>query len=196
MKLKYYLRGLGIGIIITTIILMISFSMRKDEISDEEVIERATQLGMVMPEEKTSDLWPDATEVAGTEYQEEPGVSAGSEGPDASIGDVGQGASDVEDNSTAGETETSQGTEIPEDGQGQRDLSDPFRLQIQKGDVARNVCETLAANGVVDDAEAFRTYLSQTGYASFMSVGAYDIPYNLTYEEIAQILIAGPLDQP
>lgn len=193
MKLKYYLRGLGIGIIITTIILMISFSMRKDEISDEEVIERAAQLGMMMPDEKTSDLWPDATEVTGTEHREEPDASAG---PDASIGDVEQGGSEVEDNSTAGETETSQGAEMPVDGQVQGEPADSFRLQIQKGDVARNVCETLAANGVVDDAEAFRTYLSQTGYASFMSVGAYDVPYNLTYEEIAQILMAGPLDQP
>ena len=41
MKLKYYLRGLGIGIIVTTLILMISFSMHKTEISDEEIIERA-----------------------------------------------------------------------------------------------------------------------------------------------------------
>ena len=38
MKLKYYLRGLGIGMILTTFILMISFSGKK--MSDEEVIKR------------------------------------------------------------------------------------------------------------------------------------------------------------
>ena len=50
MKLKYYLRGLGIGMILTTFILMISFSGKK--MSDEEVIKRAEELGMVMKEEE------------------------------------------------------------------------------------------------------------------------------------------------
>lgn len=51
MKLKYYLRGLGIGIIVTTVILTVRFSFYKPKITDEEVMTRAAQLGMVMPEE-------------------------------------------------------------------------------------------------------------------------------------------------
>ena len=51
MKLKYYLRGLGIGIILTTIILTISYSGRKTELTDEEIIKRAEVLGMVMKED-------------------------------------------------------------------------------------------------------------------------------------------------
>lgn len=68
MRLKYYLRGLGLGILVTTIILMISFSGRKNEISDEEIKERAEQLGMVMQEDETT---PNATEteVAPSENQ-------------------------------------------------------------------------------------------------------------------------------
>ena len=49
MKIKYYLRGLGVGIILSTILL--SFTMgksSKNELSDEQIIERATQLGMTM----------------------------------------------------------------------------------------------------------------------------------------------------
>lgn len=56
MKLKYYLRGLGLGIVCTTIILMISFWSHKNDISDEEVISRAKKLGMVMQEENDSIL--------------------------------------------------------------------------------------------------------------------------------------------
>ena len=48
MKLKYYLRGLAVGILVTTIILAISFSQKEKELSDQEVINRAKQLGMVM----------------------------------------------------------------------------------------------------------------------------------------------------
>ena len=46
MKLKYYLRGLGIGIFVTTLIFGISASGRKT-LSDEEVKARALELGMV-----------------------------------------------------------------------------------------------------------------------------------------------------
>ena len=56
MKLKYYLRGLGIGIIVTTIVLAIVFSKNKKVMSDDEVIERATQLGMIMPEDSAEAL--------------------------------------------------------------------------------------------------------------------------------------------
>ena len=51
MKLKYYLRGLGIGIIVTTIILVSCFSMQKPKMTDEQIIEKAAHLGMIMPEQ-------------------------------------------------------------------------------------------------------------------------------------------------
>ncbi len=47
MKLKYYLRGMGIGVILTAIIMGFALGGRKATISDAEVIERAKQLGMV-----------------------------------------------------------------------------------------------------------------------------------------------------
>ena len=45
MRLKYFLRGLGIGIAVTTIILAISHNANR-RMSDSEVIERARELGM------------------------------------------------------------------------------------------------------------------------------------------------------
>lgn len=51
MKLKYYLRGIGIGMIVTTVVLMIAFSVHKDQsLTDEEIMARAAELGMVMQE--------------------------------------------------------------------------------------------------------------------------------------------------
>ncbi len=49
MKLKYYLRGMGIGIILTAIVMGFALGGRKATISDAEVIERAKTLGMVDP---------------------------------------------------------------------------------------------------------------------------------------------------
>ena len=44
MKLKYYLRGLGIGILVTTVILSLAGVGRKN-MTDEEVVKRAKELG-------------------------------------------------------------------------------------------------------------------------------------------------------
>jgi hypothetical protein len=55
MKLKYYLRGAGVGVIVTTLVLMIAFAFHKTTMSDAEVIARAKQLGMVEATEGTGD---------------------------------------------------------------------------------------------------------------------------------------------
>ena len=46
MKLKYYLRGMGIGIILTAIVMGFALGGRKAALSDAEVIKRAKALGM------------------------------------------------------------------------------------------------------------------------------------------------------
>ena len=88
MKLKYYLRGLGIGIIVTTIILVSCFSMQKPKMTDEQIIEKAAQLGMIMPEQnsaviaETETTEPEETEqkneqqIAAEKLQQETGVIA------------------------------------------------------------------------------------------------------------------------
>ena len=65
MKLKYYLRGLGIGIIVTTIILVSCFSMQKPKMTDEQIIEKAAQLGMIMPEQMNATLMSLSDQVSG-----------------------------------------------------------------------------------------------------------------------------------
>lgn len=47
MNLKYYLRGLGIGIVVSTIIVGIAANNRTNTPSDEEIRQRAKELGMV-----------------------------------------------------------------------------------------------------------------------------------------------------
>lgn len=47
MNLKYYLRGLGIGIIVTAVIMGIAAGKNKESLSDAEIKERAKELGMV-----------------------------------------------------------------------------------------------------------------------------------------------------
>ena len=54
MKFKYYLKGIGMGIIVTTIVLSVSFAMHEPNLSDAEIIERAKEIGMIMPESESN----------------------------------------------------------------------------------------------------------------------------------------------
>lgn len=47
MELKYYLRGLGLGIVVTAIIMSVAGSSGKKTMTDAEIIARAKQLGMI-----------------------------------------------------------------------------------------------------------------------------------------------------
>jgi len=47
MNLKYYLKGLGLGIIVTALILGIHYKLNTNTMSDAEVKKRAAELGMV-----------------------------------------------------------------------------------------------------------------------------------------------------
>ena len=188
MKLKYYLRGLGIGICVTTIILMINFAGKKDDISNEEIMARATQLGMVMPTEDTETATEtEETQETETENKSEAETEADTQKPETEQPATEQPATEQSASSAAGNESGSQ--------QSGQEPNPAYMLTVNQGDVCRTVCENLAANGVVDDAEGFRDYLFQIGYASSISVGNYQIPYNLTYEQIAQILQSGPMKQ-
>lgn len=207
MKLKYYLRGLGIGIIVTTIVLAISFSQKEVELSDEEIIARATQLGMVMQEEETDTANTTQTEETTTQEEETETQTEETTTQAEETTTQTEGMTLQTDDSVQTDTAQQEEANIPEteaeqdvaddtvDGTGEPVTGEGYRLVIKKGDVCRVVCENLAANGVISDAEGFRKYLFEIGYASNMSVGEYDIPYGLTQEEVAEILKAGPIEE-
>lgn len=204
MKLKYYLRGMGIGIIVTTIILTISFSQREVEISDAEVIARASELGMVMQDE----VEPEQIETAETETQQmDTNETQADEGQTTTDVLATEQVPTVNDMAATEQTPTAEEAVVTEDvptdltgeettvADGTSTQEGSFLLVIKKGDVCRTVCENLATNGIISDAEAFRTYLFEIGYANNMSVGEYEIPYGLSYEEVAEILQAGPIEK-
>ena len=60
--------------------------------------------------------------------------------------------------------------------------------------MCRIVCEKLQKNGLIADAQAMRSHMSELGYANSIRAGVYEIPYGLTMEEVAQVIIAGPIE--
>lgn len=200
MKLKYYLRGLGIGIIVTTIILVSCFSMQKPKMTDAQIMEKAAQLGMIMPEQNSAVIAEtETTEPEEKEKKNEQQIAAGELQQET---ETQTEVSKEQDTESQTEVQKEQETEEAENAtasenaeNAEQTQQEPFTLVVNRGDVCRTMCENLAANGVIDDSEGLRKYLSEVGYASFISAGTYQIPYHASYEEITNILKAGPMEQ-
>lgn len=146
--------------------------MQKPKMTDAQIIEKASQLGMIMPEQ-------DSVVAAETETTEPEETQQKNEQQVA--------AEEAQQDAPSEDTENAESEEPAQ--------QEPFTLVVNRGDVCRTMCENLAANGVIDDSEGLRKYLSEVGYASFISAGTYQIPYHASYEEITNILKAGPMEQ-
>lgn len=72
MKLKYYLRGMGIGIILTAIVMGFALGGRKTTMSEAEIIQRAKALGMV---DGDSGVLLDPQDQEGEETKDDPSTS-------------------------------------------------------------------------------------------------------------------------
>ena len=158
MKLKYYLRGLGIGILVATVILIISFSGHKADLSDEEIIARAQALGMVMTEQKKTDVIPKGTENLDTEGTEK----------------IPKAVEPVATEQTQPASETGDTSQLA--------------ITIEPGDSSNTVADKLFVAALVDDAAAFNKYLVDNKYDSSIQPGTFTIPKGTTYEEISKLL--------
>lgn len=202
MKLKYYLRGLGIGILITTVILSLAGIGRKN-MTDEEVVKRAKELGMVestllsdLPDQtKAEEVRPTEPETLEPETSLQPETSeqensaepeAGSE-PETSEPEVSP-----EPEETASTPETPVAPEetpvSPEDGNPDTPAGETVTLVIGRGESSTTVSKNLKKAGIVEDAAAFDRFLCNNGYDKKIITGTYEIPYGASEEEIAKII--------
>ncbi len=203
MKLKYYLRGLGIGMIVTALILGISFSNRQDQTSqimtDDQIRERAAELGMVdsseltlaalqnsekqptegTPEETTQtqeqniiEAEPETTVPAETQATVEPETTQESEA-----------TTEPEPEKTVG-PETTAEPEVTEAPQRTQTAS----ITIQRGDDSGSASRRLYEAGLVENAKAFDNYLCNNGYSRSINPGTYEIAPGTSEEEIAKII--------
>lgn len=179
---------MGIGIIVTTLILMISFSQYKNDISDAEIIKRAKELGMVMKEDKLFDNQNKDTTVqteVQTEVPTEKDIQNETEMP----------ADSETQTEASAETERVSETEAVVGSDSSEDTREIFHLQIFAGDMPRQICTLLEENGVIENGEALRLYLQEVGIAKFIPVGKYEIPYGASNEEVYQVIKAGPVSR-
>ena len=201
MKLKYYLRGLGIGILVTTVILSLAGVGRKN-MTDEEVVKRAKELGMVestllsdLPDQtKAEEVRPTEPETLEPETSEQE-ISAEPEtspGPETSEPETLEPEVSPEPEESASTPETPVAPEetpvSPEDGNPDTPAGKTVTLVIGRGESSTTVSKNLKKAGIVEDAAAFDRFLCNNGYDKKIITGTYEIPYGASEEEIAKII--------
>ncbi len=184
MKLKYYMRGLGIGIILTTLI--ITIGNPKKELTDQEIKTRAEALGMVMQEESNEHLEDILANVGPTQS------AVPSEQPQVTEAVTATPALTPEPTPTTAPTPIPSPTPKPvptkEPQKEEGATRGKITFSIEKGMSSNMVSKLLVTKGLVTDAEDFNQYIVSIGKASVIRVGTYTLPEGASYEAIVEAI--------
>ena len=218
MKLKYYLRGLGIGMAVTALILGISFSGRQGQeaqtLTDEQIRERASELGMVDSSELTLAALQNSAQPQTTrepEVTEEPKLTADPETTTEPEATAELETTTEPKATTEPETMTDpEATVEPETMTEPETTAEPkmttepeatkepelttapeqsqTTITIKKGSDSGSVSRMFYEAGLVENAKAFDNYLCNNGYSRSINPGIYEIAPGTSEEEIAKII--------
>lgn len=211
MKLRYQMRGLGIGIIVTALLMGVALDDGKP-LTDAEIKLLAAELGMVesdslkLSDVQTSTTKPvvEATEAPATEPTtiptEEPGTESATEPTETPTAEptmepiaepsTAPTAEPTEaptaEPSVAPTTEpTAEPTEEPTQAPAAGEI---ITIVVKRGATSYSVSKQLAEAGLVENANSFDKYLCSNGYAERIQVGTFEIPMGNTEEQIAKII--------
>ena len=207
MKLRYYFRGLGIGILVTALIMGMT-SKAGRPLTDAEIRAKALTLGMVDPGSISlgslgsgasggaePSVTPDSQSTQEPEETTEPEISSS---PSVSIAPESSPTPAVSSTPaptpkptptltptpTTEPTPALTPTPMPEP----TPTVDTVTILIVRGDSSYTVSRRLEEAGLIENARDYDTYLVDNGYSKTIRTGTYKIPVNATWEEIAKII--------
>ena len=203
MRLKYYLRGLGLGIIFAVFIMMVGYRNHGSSMSDSQIIEKAKTLGMVETEDssgmktdnKTDNKTDGKTDKKIDSSEPDTSTADTSTAEDTQTGTDNTDADNTTDTADADTTAPSDAaaTDSAASDAAGADAAQPqqnttFTITVGGGDTCRMIAERLQTAGIIDDAEKFRVYMGQKGVDQFIADGSHEIPYGASYDDIINIL--------
>lgn len=195
MKRKEYMRGMGIGILITAILCAVALPEKKEMMTDAEIIARAKELGYVKEEggvtaEDINKIKENGKNTGTPTVSTEPEIS-----PELTP--------ESPPENTPGPTPSPVPTPEPPDAPDQpKQPASPtpvseitgtqekeiYTIKIERGATSYNVAEQLKKIGAIPDVTAFVTYLKDSDLAGSINIGTFRIPKGSDYAEIAHIL--------
>jgi len=208
MKLKYYLRGLGIGIAVTALVLSTSGKQTIEEMTDEQIRARAIELGMV-EEGLLSDVLEDSAEAQSQTDVEDSTEETTSEEmtteevtTEENVTEETTTEEEVTEETTteateemtveAASTEASGGENTKSENEDNK-IANPSENQqieivVNSGESSVSISKKLAIAGLVENAAKYDAYLCQNGYDKKICTGTHIIEKGASEEEIAKII--------
>lgn len=195
MNLKSYLKGLGLGIIITTIVLLVATNLKDNSMSDEDIIKRAKELGLV----ESTTLTPSSlnSEINNDQVLDEnsndklnnDSDSSGDSKTDESLkdDDIKDTLTDDDKESNDNLNDKSKDLEAIKDNDLEK-VEEYVIITIKPGEGSEIVSTKVREAGFTDDGKAFNKFLVDNGYDKRLKVGDHEIPVQSTFEEIAKLL--------
>ena len=180
--MKNFIRGMGVGILITTMVLGIAYMLTGNQISDSEIRERAKKLGMVEASQDdilgikkvTEDAVTQDTITAETLQQTMP-----SEDETEQVQPV------ISEEPVTVSEAVPQADEI----QAIPDTAEKVTVTIKRGQDGVSISQMLQQQGVVADAADFTHYLSQNQLQMYILHGTFELYKNMPYEEIVKQIV-------
>lgn len=176
MNFKYYLRGLGTGIVVTLIIVTISNSLRGSKTASENAaqpssVQPTSAIEAILNNQRTTQAYGDAASADA--------ASADATSADAASADV-TSADVISADTSSAETVS----DNVQQGQQGRNITVSFET-IQSSEAAAQLLEKA---GIVDNWRNFNSYLVNNGYDRKVSGGTFSFSGNESYKEIAGII--------
>ena len=205
MKRKYYLRGLGLGILITSLVFIFT---GPSELSDEEIIKRAEKLGYTKAGEITPSIGlkdlletgtPEPTKAPELTQSPvpsmEPSITPTATVTPTVLPTVSPTPVPTPTNlpsPTLAPTSTPMPTATPTQAptatpSAQKEVITAV-ISVEKGNTATVVCNKIEEAGIVENGKVLRTYLINHNLTDYINVGKYTLSSDMTIEEIAEII--------
>lgn len=207
MKIKYYLRGIGVGLLLGVIIMyaaMVTFGYEKksDDEDTKTVVENDVNKGKteaqttekstekVTTEVKTEKVTTEKTDTTAEVTTEATTESTTAATTEATTETTTEATTETTTEVTTETTEaTSEKTEEPTTEKPSQ--NDTVTIVIESGMISTDVAEMLQDAGIIDDYKDFDRWLDATGYSTIIRVGEFIFHKGMTYEEIAEVLTTG-----
>ncbi|MGN0506752.1 MAG: hypothetical protein ACI4FZ_09330 [Lachnospiraceae bacterium] len=198
MKKKYYLRGLGFGILITTLVFAL---IRDEDPTEEEIIRRAEELGYVKAEEQvTPSLDLDALKEQLTSTPKPTEAPTPTKMPIPTVASTPTETPIPTETPTPIETPIPTPTPTPTPTEMPTPTAEPTKapdsgndvviadIKVERGNTATVVCEKIEAAGIVKDGNDLKNYLIRKNLTDYINIGTYTLSSEMSYEQIAKIL--------
>lgn len=173
MKLKYYLRGAGIGIVATTLVFSIANAVSSANKKLVTGTEQASSESSVLAYTQKD------TQAETTKREEETTKEETTTQEETTIGQETMAATEASEPETQGQPQTRAALYLP---------GDEVQIEIGSGYTATQVADMFLSAGIISDRDGFIGYMAASGNSTKMIAGTHIVKKNDSFENLANVI--------